>query len=482
MDVANLLVAGRLLLSAVFGVAALAKLADREGSRRSLQDFGVPDSLVPAATVLLPVAELVVAVALLPAGTAWWGAVGASALLLVFLAAIGHQFSRGRRPDCHCFGQLHSEPIGWPVIARNAGLLAVAGGVVVAGWGDAGPGAFAWLGPLTLFERVVTVGGGLILVALAGQARTLRAILDQQRALGQRLDGLQTAPAGSTLGGGRNAGRSIGSAAPGFSLPSLDDGVLTLDGLRLKGKPVVLVFSDPNCGPCEALLPQIAAWQKGHADVMTMALVTRGTPDANRQKSDEHGVRRVLIEEDREVSDLFGVWGTPSAVMIRADGTVGSLLAQAESQIRELVDSVVGMSAGAGVAPPAVAATPAGPVQPPVAPVAGDGPPAGLTLGGGLRPPPRADVSLDMRFIREDCVQDEALPDGGTVLYNGCRKQVLTLNGTAALVWEYCDGESDVRTVIEDVRGVFPAAAEVEQDVRRVFEQLLDAGMVAPRP
>jgi uncharacterized membrane protein YphA (DoxX/SURF4 family) len=48
MDIALLL--ARLLLASVFIVAGAAKLADREGSRRALADFGVPTPLA----VLLP--------------------------------------------------------------------------------------------------------------------------------------------------------------------------------------------------------------------------------------------------------------------------------------------------------------------------------------------------------------------------------------------------------------------------------------------
>jgi hypothetical protein len=35
------------------------------------------------------------------------------ALLVLFIVAIAVTLARGRKPDCHCFGQLHSKPIGW---------------------------------------------------------------------------------------------------------------------------------------------------------------------------------------------------------------------------------------------------------------------------------------------------------------------------------------------------------------------------------
>src|SRR5437764_13665199 len=109
----------RLLLVAVLTVAGLAKLVDRAGSRRALAEFGIPATLVSPLATLLPLAELVVAVALIPATTVWWGALGALGLLVAFTFGIGINLAQGRRPDCHCFGQLHSEPVGCPTLARN---------------------------------------------------------------------------------------------------------------------------------------------------------------------------------------------------------------------------------------------------------------------------------------------------------------------------------------------------------------------------
>src|SRR6478672_6687391 len=114
-----LVLIARLILGIVFVVAGVAKLLDREGSRRAVGDFGVPARLAGPLGTLLPIAEIVVALALLPAVTAWWGALGALALLVAFVAGIGVNLARGRAPDCHCFGQLHSSPAGPWTLARN---------------------------------------------------------------------------------------------------------------------------------------------------------------------------------------------------------------------------------------------------------------------------------------------------------------------------------------------------------------------------
>ena len=82
-DIALLI--ARLLLAAVFAVAGVAKIADRSGFRKAIIDFGLPSALAGARGLLLPLAELALAAALIPASTALWGAVGALGLLILFI-------------------------------------------------------------------------------------------------------------------------------------------------------------------------------------------------------------------------------------------------------------------------------------------------------------------------------------------------------------------------------------------------------------
>src|SRR5439155_4559559 len=175
-----LLVCARLLLCVVFLIAGLAKLADLAGSRQALRDFGVPSKLADPFGLLLPLAELAVAVALVLPATAWWGALGALALLLLFVGGIGYNLARGRHPDCHCFGQLHSAPAGWPTLIRNLVLAAVAAVVVIFGRSTPGPGVLDWLGPLPLSQSIEVLGGVLLLALLIGEGWLLMQTMAQQ--------------------------------------------------------------------------------------------------------------------------------------------------------------------------------------------------------------------------------------------------------------------------------------------------------------
>ncbi|MDQ2744428.1 MAG: DoxX family membrane protein, partial [Chloroflexota bacterium] len=86
MDSAILI--ARVGLAAVFLVAGAGKLADLPGSRQAVAGFGVPRRLANLSGTLLPLVEVVLGLLLLVPLTAWWGVVGAAALLVLFLAGM----------------------------------------------------------------------------------------------------------------------------------------------------------------------------------------------------------------------------------------------------------------------------------------------------------------------------------------------------------------------------------------------------------
>jgi thiol-disulfide isomerase/thioredoxin len=349
----------RLLLALVFAIAGAAKIADHQGSRQAIVDFGIPSALAAPLGLLLPLAELAVAATLLPTSTAWWGALGALGLLLIFVAGISINLARGRKPDCHCFGQLHSAPAGWKTLARNGVLAVVAGFVLWEGYDGAGPSALSWLGALSTVQLLGIIGGVLVLALLAGQWGFLVHLLRQNGRLLVRLEAVEATLAG---GGGvapsqngsavpQAEGLPVGSTAPEFSLSGLHGETLTLDALRSSGKPVMALFTDPGCGPCNAMLPDVGRWQEEHAQKLTLALVSRGEVEENKTKAQEHALSNVLLQKDWEVSESYKVRGTPSAVLIDPDGKVASPVAGRAEGIRGLLSYAVGERAQIPIQP-----------------------------------------------------------------------------------------------------------------------------------
>ena len=328
---AALLIFARLLLAAVFAVAGLAKLADFRGSRQSLGEFGVPQALTGAFAVLLPLAELAFALAICFDPTALIGAAGVAALLAVFIAGITVSLLRGRTPDCHCFGQLSSSPVSWKTLLRNSALLTVAAAVIVLG-----PGSWPAFPPVSAIE----IGLILAVIALAlGLTLTVWVLfhmLTQNGRLLLRLEAIE-----KKLGIDPNApevpGIPVGQPAPSFELADLEGEKVSFAALLGRGKPVLLLFTEPTCGACEPLHPDVAQWQREHAGRLTVVPVSRGHLEANRLRSTEHGIRGVLMQADREVWTAYLATGTPSAVLVSNDGKIASPLAAGAGEIRKLV-------------------------------------------------------------------------------------------------------------------------------------------------
>ncbi len=342
MDVVLLL--ARLVLAGVFLVAGGAKLADRRGSIEAMRGFGVPDRLAAPAGIALPVAEIAVAILLIPTATARWGALGALALLLAFVGGIAWNLAKGNQPDCHCFGQLHSEPAGWPTLIRNGALAAVAAFVLIAGWDDAGASVVGWLGDLSGFEGAMLAIGVVALAVIAVEGWALFHLLQQNGRLLIRLDALEEAiesgPAArpaAPANTGPISGLRVGTPAPSFELPNLAGAQTPLADLIAPDTQTMLVFSDPGCGPCNALMPELARWQQEHAGKLTIAVISRGDLEENRSKAGQHGIRNVLLQKNREIAEAYESRGTPSAVLVRPNMTIGSAVAGGAEAIRGLV-------------------------------------------------------------------------------------------------------------------------------------------------
>ena len=232
---------------------------------------------------------------------------------------------------------------------------------------DPGRSAVAWLRDFSRAEQIGLAAGlvGLALLAAGGWAVVLlrgqdRRLLSRLDALETRLDTTGVAPRAALDDAflDQGPGLPIGSPAPAFALPGLYGETWTLDALRAAGKPVLLVFSDPTCVPCTALLPDLARWQREHAARLTVAVISRGTIEANRPKATEHGLTRVLLQTDREVAQAYEANGTPAAVVVGPDGAVASPLALGADALRALVARTVGAPTSA-LAPAPIPAAPA---------------------------------------------------------------------------------------------------------------------------
>ncbi len=336
MDTVVMLV--RVVLAGVFGLAAVTKLTDLPGSRVAMRSFGVPERLAAPVGIGLPIAELTLAVLLLPLATAWWAALAGLGLLLAFITGITYNLVQGRTPDCHCFGQVYSAPVGQSTLIRNGIFVALVLVLVLQGPNRQGSSLVEWLGDVSMAERILLVLVSLVLGALAAVGWLTFHLMQQHGRLLIRIEALE-GDEGDVRPSVPEAGLPIGAIAPTFTLASLDGGGVTLEQLRQAGRPVALIFTDPKCGPCTVLMPEIGHWQQEHANDVTLALLSRGTVEANAAKAREHGLTNVLVQRGWEISEAYESLATPSAVLIRPDGTIGSRAALGAEAIRALITS-----------------------------------------------------------------------------------------------------------------------------------------------
>jgi peroxiredoxin/uncharacterized membrane protein YphA (DoxX/SURF4 family) len=348
MDI--LLLLCRILIAGVLCVSGLAKLADVDGTRKGLLDFGVPQPLIRPLGIILPLAEIITAILLLPLVTAWFGAVLAFILFSIFTISIAANLWRGKRPVCSCFGQLHKQPISEQTLLRNLLLLLITSGLVWFGRDEPGLSILAWRNYLSPVEQLVIVALTLNIVLISGLSFLLFLLWHQQGRLLTRIEFIETALSGpikNPIGFGHSAtnGHPIGSAMPDFDLKDISGRTVRSDELLAPEQSLMIIFVDPNCGPCNLLLPTVSHWERTMSATLRFVIVSRGNTRENSAKMSQFNLTNYLLQTDQDVSSKFGVELTPSAVLISPDGHILSALMVGVDAISELVTQAAATSA-----------------------------------------------------------------------------------------------------------------------------------------
>ena len=328
----------RLALATVFGVAAFGKLADREGSEKALNDFGVPKSLIPASVYLLPISEIAVAITLLFVEVSWFGAIGAAGLFAVFTSGMIYQLAKGNAPDCHCFGQIHSEPVGVTSILRNVALLAIAVILIFAGRANQGVNLAS-----TNQDVMQFVIGIAVIGLLAAVVYFLKKISEQQVQIMRRIELMELV----SQEGGEVAreelthpheGLPIGGHFPDFELLDVNANTVSLAKLKEQGRPTLFFFVSPTCNPCKALIPEIDQWRKELMGKVTIVFVSNGKAQDNIDKFGNDPMRPILLQKQRELAEAVKAQWTPTVILMDANGRVASHPTAGDNAIRSLIE------------------------------------------------------------------------------------------------------------------------------------------------
>lgn len=126
------------IVAAILFAGAAHKLRAPHRFARQLEDYELlQGGLVGITARLLPVAELMTAIALLLPITRSAGALAAAVLLGAYTVAIAINLARGHRDiDCGCSGPGLERPLGGALIVRNLVLLALVGVAMLPGAGS----------------------------------------------------------------------------------------------------------------------------------------------------------------------------------------------------------------------------------------------------------------------------------------------------------------------------------------------------------
>lgn len=123
MTVSGLGYAAAVALAAIFALAAIAKARDLEATEQDFTALGVPRPAFFARFV--PIAEFSIVILLLIVPPA--GAIAALVTLAFFTTFLIGRLRAGVRVPCACFGAAKARPISAVDIARNFGLMILAG-------------------------------------------------------------------------------------------------------------------------------------------------------------------------------------------------------------------------------------------------------------------------------------------------------------------------------------------------------------------
>jgi len=131
-------------------------------------------------------------------------------------------------------------------------------------------------------------------------------------------------------------GLPAGTEAPNFVLKDLDGKAHSLVDYR--GKRVLLVFSDIQCGPCEAVSPGLVELAEKNRKKLQVLMISRGDEEDNRRKAEAFGFPfPVLRQKSWEISKLYGMFATPIAFLIDENGIIEKDVAAGPEPILDLI-------------------------------------------------------------------------------------------------------------------------------------------------
>ena len=104
---------------------------------------------------------------------------------------------------------------------------------------------------------------------------------------------------------------------------------------------MLLVFSDPHCGPCDALAPRLEQLHLERSNLQVL-VVSRGDVEENRVKAAKLGLSfPIVLQKQWEVSLKYAMFATPIGYLIDEQGMITSDVAVGVEPILALADEPI---------------------------------------------------------------------------------------------------------------------------------------------
>lgn len=331
-----------LVLIAVLGFSASAKLGQGESLRSIIANLRLPMSILPPwLAKAIPAIELVLCVGLL----APWApvflvfALATLVLVVVYWLLIAKGMTITPRPSCGCFGNAGDHRISGRTLLRNTLLVGCAGAAVALAasgrtvWtllGKADAGDWIWLG-LAAVACVVTalVFGGSNAMPWARPASTPSHDVN---------------PAETVIAEEGEEDEYLRSVTPEAILIDPESGPLTLRELSMQ-RAQLLILVNCYCGPTHEAANALGGW----ADRLQALDVRMVFATEYRAEALSNPPERPLLDHAAVAWRTLGVQQSPAAVLLGADGYLAGGPVHGMIEINGFVDDIEEQLNEAGV-------------------------------------------------------------------------------------------------------------------------------------
>lgn len=137
----------------------------------------------------------------------------------------------------------------------------------------------------------------------------------------------------------------IGKPCPDFTAPLLANLVDQRWSAMISPEKLnVLIFWAVDCPHCRKTLPEINEWLKDNGTGVNVIGAAKVTSDALRVKTQEFCdansfVFPTLVDQDLHIANLFQVTSTPTALIIRPDGVIDSVVLDVDEDFAATVEA-----------------------------------------------------------------------------------------------------------------------------------------------